>query len=167
MSEALDAAFGSANERTTQRLLDAERQCLRCGVLYCERTNIGSWSCRAYHPGAAFVTAHQRTVPCCGRARESRGCVAADHSDYYESDDWETVSATVAQAVRSAQARSNVAPLPARRGITVWRYNAHEQHYSVLRFDRDAYADVLARTLAPPLYDARHNDGFAPSQLYA
>lgn len=166
MSNALEQAFGSESERATQQLLDLERCCVRCNKLYRERINIGSWSCRAFHPGAAYVSPHQTTLPCCGGARHSLGCVPADHTDYYEFDEWESISAPVAEAVRKAHAAAARPPLPERSGTSAWHFDPEERRWSVRRYDNEAYVDALARTKAKPIYDERHNAGFSTEQIY-
>lgn len=167
MSNALEAAFGSESERATQRLLDMERRCVRCGKHYRERLNIGSWSCREFHPGAAYISQRQTTLPCCGGSTaDALGCVPADHTDYYEFEDWESIAAPVAEAVRKAHAAAARPPLPERKGTSAWRYDPEERQWTVRRYDHEAYVDALARTKAKPIYDARHNDGISAEKLY-
>jgi len=166
MSEALDAAFGGQSERLVAQLLDLERECVRCGMVYRERDNIGSWACRAFHPGANFVTAHERVLPCCGQPRSAIGCVRADHTDYYEYGlELERVSEPVAEAVRAAQARAARKPLPTRLGVEAWSFNATDRQWFVERVEPHAYSDSLARSAPRPACDARHFDGFKPEQV--
>jgi len=167
MSNELEQAFGSESERATQKLLDLQRRCVRCDKAYRERRNIGSWSCRAYHPGVHYLTTHQTKFACCGGALDSIGCVPADHTDYYEFQEWENVSEPVADAVRKAHAAALRPPLPERRGATSWQFDPTERQWTVRRYDAEAYADALARTKAKPRYDLRHNEGFSAEQLYS
>lgn len=62
---------------------NAPRLCVRCGVIYKERDNIGVWRCKRYHPLFNLATPRSETYRCCGRsvADDDNGCVAADHID--------------------------------------------------------------------------------------
>ena len=61
--------------------LTAIRHCLRCGVAYQDKNNLGQWRC-SYHPCLyrADRRQQQRLFPCCGAPEGSRGCVRADHT---------------------------------------------------------------------------------------
>jgi hypothetical protein len=123
--------------------------------------------CRAYHPAAHYASAYQQRLACCGGTLESPGCVAADHTDYYEYDGgWERVTAAVAEAVRAEQARAARLPLPYRRGIDPWHFDKTQRQWSVKRCDNAQYTDALRRAAPRLAYDQRHNEGFGADKLY-
>lgn len=61
-----------------------ERRCQRCGLLYMELMNTGSWKC-AYHPKTINYSVGYNHAAgmyeCCGGREGSKGCVPCDHDD--------------------------------------------------------------------------------------
>jgi len=60
--------------------LDAERECVRCGDVYCERENLGTHQC-AIHPLGRATYGSERVYECCGGDADAPGCCPADHVD--------------------------------------------------------------------------------------
>ena len=72
-----------------------EYKCTRCGILFTEATNLGSWGCtqHAYYGRTDITSPYWNHPPagskwpCCGQTVKSnplfeRGCVRADHTDH-------------------------------------------------------------------------------------
>jgi len=87
--------MGDAAIRAQLAALMERRHCVRCGTVYVELENLGTWHC-GYHPGALDSVWRVRTdargnvrgtYTCCGREPPLRsgigvqGCTRCDHAD--------------------------------------------------------------------------------------
>jgi hypothetical protein len=103
--------------------LDAERRCLRCDELYCERDNLGTHEC-AVHPLEHAPRNVDRTYRCCGREAGATGCCPADHIDA-----WSRTTAHKAAAGTASFAARNTLLLPGDRFAMLGETPSEAQTY--------------------------------------
>lgn len=131
---AQDMMFGGSGQRVIEESLRQRRTCRRCGMLYREGENIGTWRCRSFHPLEWRQTRAQRSYRCCGRPAGSPGCVSADHTECYE---YEVGLTSIDEQVSDALVQPDDAP-----GRN-WVLDQQSMRWCVHRIDPVAYANAL------------------------
>lgn len=138
---ALQELLGGSSRQEIDRALNVLQVCRRCGLEYREKTNMGTWRCRGFHPLAAFVTANSATYQCCGRHIGERGCVPADHTSFYE---WNLTpervdddAADIAQKYEKTIVGKNPRPK--------WHYDKAKRAWYIQRIDVEEHERVVER----------------------
>lgn len=124
----LQDLLGSSSRQDVERQLSAARRCVRCGEVYREVFNYGTWQCRGFHPMAGYGVGQETKYQCCGRATGEAGCVAADHTDGYEFNCQPERVNEIAAELAQKDPRG-------RQTRTKWTYDRAQRAWYIMRMD--------------------------------
>lgn len=137
----LEDMLGGASNRVVDEYLFRERLCVRCNFNYREAENMGTRLCRGFHPMEGFRVVHDGAYRCCEQRIGTKGCVAADHTDFTEwSDSHLPVVESIAEAVLRYQKASNGSVRPA---TNAWLFDRATKRWWLQRIDGEAYRERL------------------------
>lgn len=153
-SDVRDSILGDTAQRLVMESLKRLRTCARCGALYSEIGNLGTWHCTGFHPLAAWPLTPDGRVSCCRKLPSQGGCVAADHTDRYEFDvEPQSIHESVIELVLKMQNANWVKTQRAASGWAVRRFDvaayqlALKPHSSLSIFN-----NVGSKTSTTPLW---------------